>query len=166
LALDWEYHTLNGLPNIVSFLSSRLPNVKLSALEPSEHSFKPIISFPIEGLQWIESMFTFETEFGSGKGILRLFEGKDSDWECYMMYTALQGLRGREEAVGPQRPHGGKNSLISGTTRGNRFEKRQQKVSFTDQEPDVLVIGAGELAYVCPKNYNPSFPGFYMDDPG
>jgi hypothetical protein len=59
-------------------------------------------------------MFDFETNVGRGAGVVRLV-CDEGTWKEYMMYTALQELKGFEESVGVRRVHGGSNSLIGGT---------------------------------------------------
>jgi len=145
LALDWDFHTLHTLPTITSFLETRLEGCQFSSFRLAETGqFVPSASSPIEGLEWIESMFSFETKVGRGKGMLRLVQGEDGVYKAYMLYTSLQELKGFEENSGARRPHGGNNSLIGGLSNGNWFERRQKAREFNEEQPDVLVIGAGE----------------------
>jgi hypothetical protein len=147
LGLSWDFHTVHGLPNIIGFLQESLPRAKLSSFKLAEDGhFVPTTTNPIPELEWIEAMFTFESQVGSGKGMLRLVEGEDAAYRCYMFYTALQELKGVTETVSHHRPHGGNNSLGSGSIKGNWLEMRQQMVGFLTEDPNALIIGAGKLS--------------------
>ena len=61
-----------------------------------------------------------------------------------MIYTALQELRDGREIAGFRRPHGGNHSLKGGALEGNWYERRERQKEFLDEEPTVLVIGAGQ----------------------
>ena len=89
-------------------------------------------------------MFSFETKIGRGKGMIRLVQGEDGVYKGYMLHTSLQELKGFEEVSGARRPHGGNNSLAGGVKSGNWFERRQKAVEFEEEQPQVLIIGAGE----------------------
>lgn len=146
LALDWDFHTLHTLPVITSFLQPRIAACQLSNFKLAEsEQFAPTLSSPIEGLEWIESMFSFETTVGRGKGMLRLAQDDNGVYKGYMLYTALQELKGFEEISGSRRPHGGNNSLRGGVKMGNWFERRLRALEFAEEQPDVLIIGAGEF---------------------
>lgn len=78
VALDWDLHTLRGLPKIISFLSDRLSSLQLRSFKiVTDGQFAPSFSSPINGLRWIESMFTFESAVGRGRGMIRLAEDND-----------------------------------------------------------------------------------------
>lgn len=144
LALSWDFHTINGTPKIIEFLAPRLNSLEFRSLKAvTEGKFIPSIAKPVESLDWIESMFTFETAVGSGKGMLRLVK-ENSTWVAHMLYTSLQHLRGVEESVADHRPHGGNNSLKGGIISGSWFERRERQKEFVDEDPTVFIIGAGQ----------------------
>lgn len=146
LALDWELHTVHGLSNITTFVSNHLSNVQLKSFELSSdaESFPPSVVSPVEGLDWVQSMFSFKSKIGRGRGFLRLAQGSDGIYKAHMLYTALDALDGYEESIGPKRALGGKNSLEGGIMKGNWFERRQRKLDFIDEDPQVVIIGAGK----------------------
>ncbi|KAJ9625462.1 hypothetical protein H2204_010324 [Knufia peltigerae] len=145
LALEWDFHTLHTLPTITSFLQQHLPGCQFSNFKLAESGqFAPSASTPIEGLEWIESMFSFDTKIGRGKGMIRLVRGEDGIYKGYMLHTSLQELKGFEESSGARRPHGGNNSLTGGVKSGNWLERRQRAVEFQEDQPQVLIIGAGQ----------------------
>ena len=95
------------------------------------------------GFTWISSLFHFETRIGRGSGVLRLTQEKAGEWKAYSVYTTLQELKGFEEPLGTKRPYGTIESMPGGFSGGTWAERRQRKLDFLDEEPQVLVIGAG-----------------------
>ena len=145
LGLSWDFHTLRGTPNMVEFLHPLLLKANLHNLKLQEDGkFAPNKQEPIQGLEWVESMFTFDTAVGSGKGMIRLICLPNGVWKAHMIYTALQDLRDFKATSGDLRPHGGNNSLKGGAIEGNWYERRQRQKEFIDEEPTVLIIGAGQ----------------------
>lgn len=145
LAFEWDFHTIQGLEQLSKFLSKNIESTQPSHFKLSQSGkFAPTLSKPMDGLNWIESMFTFETKIARGSGVLRIVQGADGIWKGYMVYTVIKELKGFEENIGRRRPHGGNNSLLGGTIKGNWKERRDRQVDFMDDEPQVMVIGAGE----------------------
>jgi len=89
-------------------------------------------------------MFSFETKVGTGKGMVRLVCLPNGAWMAHMIYTALQELHCAKEIAGYNRPHGGNNSLKGGAVEGNWYERREHKKEFLDEQPAVLIVGAGQ----------------------
>ncbi|KAL1648803.1 hypothetical protein SLS58_001983 [Diplodia intermedia] len=145
LALSWDLRTVRGLDALKTYVGGAQPR---SALRPTAlaegGNFAPCTKTPVEGLEWVESMFEWETEVGRGKGMLRLVPD-GGGWKAYMLYTALQELKGFEDRVGVRRPHGGNNSLVGGAMKnGNWTERRERQIEFLDEEPQVVCVGAGQ----------------------
>ncbi|KAH0372796.1 FAD/NAD(P)-binding domain-containing protein, partial [Aureobasidium melanogenum] len=142
VALSWDLRTLHGLPAIISFLSPILSSINLRplSLASDDDAYAPSIVTPIPELDWVQSIFTFETSTGRGRGFLRLAQAADGDWKAHMLYTALDEIKGHEESTGARRAHGGQNSSIG----ANWFERRQTTYDFVDSEPTALIIGAGQ----------------------
>jgi cation diffusion facilitator CzcD-associated flavoprotein CzcO len=145
LAVDWEFHTKRGIKNIVDLLDGRLAKVGFRNLKAYESGqFAPKKETPIEDLEWVETMFTFETNVGAGKGMVRLVCLPNGVWKAHMIYTALQELHAAKEIAGYHRPHGGNNSLKGGAAEGNWYERRERQKEFLDEQPAVLIVGAGQ----------------------
>lgn len=149
LTFQWDFHTIHGLDKLIGFVGGSVEAVQPSNFKLHQSGkFAPRLTKPIDGMEWIESMFTFETKTGRGSGYLRIVQGPDGIWKGYMVYTVLKELKGFEETVGRRRAHGGNNSLLGGTVKGNWQERRDRQKEFVDEEPQVLIIGAGEEAKV------------------
>lgn len=145
LALTWDYRTIRGASKIAQFLEPVLSSARLHNLKLRDHGkFAPNMQEPIPDLEWVESMFEFDTAVGSGKGMIRLVCLPNGTWKAHMVYTALQDLHEFKEAAGDLRPHGGNNSLKGGAIEGNWYERRQRQKEFMDDEPAILIIGAGQ----------------------
>lgn len=145
LAVDWEFHTKRGVKNIIDFVDPRLAKVGFRNFKAYETGqFAPKTAKPIDDLEWVESMFSFETEVGTGKGMVRLVCLPNGAWMAHMIYTALQELHSAKEIAGFNRPHGGNNSLKGGAVEGNWYERRQRQKEFLDEQPAVLIVGAGQ----------------------
>ena len=144
LALSWDFRTIHGLEKISEYLSENITYTTPHGLKLRESGkFAPNFNSPSGGITWLESMFDFQTRAGSGSGMLRLVQDLDGSWKGCMMYTALQDLKDFKESTGLRRAHGGNNSLVGGTIKGNWLERRQRQVEFVDEEPTVLIVGAG-----------------------
>lgn len=153
LALQWDLRTIRGAEGIAAFLQEHQPTAQLSALKlQDEGRYRPSLHEPEKEagllLTWIVSMFFFETRVGRGVGVLRLTQENNSSnstgkWKAYAVYTSLQELKGFEEPLGPRRVYGTLNSMPGGSSKGTWLERRKRQVEFVDEEPQVLVVGAG-----------------------
>lgn len=145
LALDWEFHTRRGIAGIIDLLEPRIAKVGFRNLKAYESGqFAPRKETPIEDLEWVETMFSFETSVGTGKGMVRLVCLPSGQWKAHMIYTALQELHAAREIAGHFRPHGGNSSLKGGAAEGNWYERRERQKEFLDDQPAVLIVGAGQ----------------------
>jgi hypothetical protein len=146
LTLTWDFRTIRSVPRIIDFLAQNINDAGMTNLRlQKDGKFAPSFQTPIEGLEWVESMFHYETKVGRGKGFLRLAQGDDGAWKAHFISTSLQELIGHEDPIGPRRPHGGKSSLQGGMVKGNWQERRDRQKEFIDAEPDVFIVGAGKL---------------------
>ncbi|KAL2001313.1 hypothetical protein VTN02DRAFT_1913 [Thermoascus thermophilus] len=147
LALEWNLRTIQNLDRIQDFVRRNQPRAQLSAFRLQDSGkFQPSLETPVEGrLSWVVSMFFFETKVGRGTGMLRLTQdGPSGVWKAYAVYTSLQELKGFEEPLGPRRVYGTLDSMPGGSSKGTWAERRQRQKEFLDEEPTVLVVGAGQ----------------------
>ncbi|KAF2642957.1 putative flavin-containing monooxygenase YUCCA3 [Massarina eburnea CBS 473.64] len=146
LTLTWDLRTIRSGSKITEFLAQNIQATGLTnlRLEDEGKAYAPRFQYPLEGLEWCESMFHFETKSGRGKGFIRLAQGDDGAWKAHFISTSLQELKDHEEIAGHKRPHGGNNSLDGGVIKGNWQDRRDRKKEFLDEEPDVFIVGAGQ----------------------
>jgi hypothetical protein len=146
LALSWDFRTIRSLPTVIEYVQGNLARSQLGNVTlRTDGAFAPSVKQPLDGLEWVQSMFDFETKTGAGSGVIRLIQGSDGAWKAYAISTMLQELKDHREQIGHLRPHGGDNSLLGGSMKGNWSERRQRQAEFVDEEPTVLIIGAGKL---------------------
>ena len=100
---------MRGIDNLTDYIGKNIESAQISNLRLRQSGkFAPSVAKPIEGLEWIESMFDFESKSSRGFGMLRIVQGSDGVWKGYMIYTVLKELKGFEEQAGYRRAHGGK----------------------------------------------------------
>jgi cation diffusion facilitator CzcD-associated flavoprotein CzcO len=143
LALSWNLQTIGGADSIISELKAR-------AVDAAPDGFKidPARAAPRRvtraGTPAIEAIFRFETAQGRGSGILRLFpDAADGNrLKAWTLLTALDELKGFEEALGRSRPRG---QAYSRDFRGpNWLDLRREAAAYADRDPTVLVVGGGQ----------------------
>jgi cation diffusion facilitator CzcD-associated flavoprotein CzcO len=143
LALSWNLQTINGAEAI-------LPALQAGAIKASPGAFRidPDRAAPRQviraGTSAIEAIFRFETAQGRGSGILRLIPdaGDGNRLKAWTLLTALDELKGFEEAQGKSRPRG---EAYSRDFRGpNWLDLRTAAAQYADRDPSVLVVGGGQ----------------------
>ncbi len=92
------------------------------------------------GVTVTEGIFEFETQVGRCYGVVRL--PVDQPGKAWVFMTSLQELKGHEPAVGPRRPMGAAHSRFTGGD--NWADRREKEQAFTDRDPAVLIVGAGQ----------------------
>ncbi|GAB1318037.1 Putative flavin-containing protein [Madurella fahalii] len=148
LALAFSLRTLRGRAAIRAYLTS-LPAQALKGLQlevdgssafraPQVAGFRP--GGDVRGVGFFVKV---ENGVGTGRGVVRLVEsGGEGQWKIWTLYTALEELRGFEEARGPRREVGVQHGSVVG--RKNWEERRREEAEFGTEEPEVLIIGAGQ----------------------
>ncbi|GFF84489.1 hypothetical protein CNMCM6936_002393 [Aspergillus lentulus] len=145
LALDWDFHTIHTVSEIEQYISRNQSRARLTAFRLQQMGrFQPKIETPVEGLRWISSIFFFESRVGRGTGVLRLTQDGAGVWKAYSLYTSLQELKGFEEPLGLQRPEGTIESMPRNPSKENWLERRQRQLEFQNEDPTVLLVGAGQ----------------------
>jgi len=142
LAFSWTLQTKNGADAILSELKALAPRAA-----PRNFRIDPDRAAPRRvtraGTPAIEAIFEFETADGRGHGILRLIgdAGDGNRLKAWTLLTALEELKGFEEAQNATRPRG---QAYSRDFRGpNWLDQRNASAEYADRDPDVLVVGGG-----------------------
>src|ERR1700726_4091620 len=143
LALSWNLQTINGADAILSELKARAGGAVPRAfqIDPDRAAPRRVTR---AGTSSIETIFRFETLVGRGSGILRLIpDASDNNRpKAWTLLTALDELKGFEEALGTSRPRG---QAYSRDFRGpNWLDRRQAETEYAGRDPDVLVVGGGQ----------------------
>ncbi|KAK5662687.1 hypothetical protein OQA88_8603 [Cercophora sp. LCS_1] len=141
-ALSFDLRTFHGRGQIRTFLEKQchLTNVELDSSsdfrKPNLANFNP--TGKVDGIYFY---ITFTTKHGAGRGIARLVE-KDSAFKIWTFFTTLESLGDHPEARGGQRPNGVQHGGRPG--RKNWLDRRKEAQEVLDNEPAVLIIGAGQ----------------------
>jgi hypothetical protein len=142
LALSWNIQTISGADAILNDLKAHAGRAA-----PTGFHIDPDRAAPHKvtraGTTSIESIFKFETAAGRGSGMLRLIPdaGDNNRLKAWTLLTALDELKGHQEALGLARPRG---EAYSRDFRGpNWLDLRKADAEYGDRDPDVLVIGGG-----------------------
>ncbi|CAK7273883.1 hypothetical protein SEPCBS57363_005877 [Sporothrix epigloea] len=147
LAVSWDFRTVKGPDKIAAFLESSAKSGKQQltsfAVDTSKPQCAPVkSSLDVFGKHpCVMAYTTFSSSVGNGRGIVRLVY-IDSLWKIHTMYTTLYELTGFEEAVGARRPLGASHG--GGRSTKNWKEQRDEDFAFTNAEPVVLIVGAGQ----------------------
>ena len=134
LAFTWDLRSLHGIDQTIEVIGRVLPSVEASDFELDDDSAQIF-----DGM--LQATFRFTTGAGPARGVLRLVDltGTPVAW---VVYTSLEGLHAVPEPVGPLRAqgvdHGERRPL------DNWADRRAAEVEFTDADPVVLVLGAGQ----------------------
>jgi pyridine nucleotide-disulfide oxidoreductase len=132
LAGTWRIRTVSGIEAILRELkSAEARDFRIDpARTPPRHATRA-------GEGCVEAIFRFETNQGTGAGVLRL-----RDEKAWTLLTALDELKGHEENIGARRPKGWTYSREFGGP--NWLDLRKARAEFKSAEPAVLVVGGGQ----------------------
>lgn len=149
LGLSWDYHSLYGPDKIVSFLKSTPNGSRVISIDvdSSNATRKPsIAAVDFKGqVNGVASFLTVETDVGRGRGLVRLLQDTQDNnkWKAFTLFTAMHELKGYEETIGSNRPHGVDHGDHPG--RKNWQERRFATENYEGElEPTVLILGAGQ----------------------
>jgi Flavin-binding monooxygenase-like len=139
LALTWNITPHEGRSTIVSGLIAAQKSAQMGSLEIAD-GHTPPRRVRRAGEAVIESIFSFETVYGRGLGVVRLLESQPE--KAWVLMTSLQEIKGHEAPIGSRRPSGAAYSREFGGM--NWQDRRNREQAFEDREPAVLIIGAGQ----------------------
>lgn len=137
LAFSGDLRSLHGRKMIDSLIVSAVDQkVHGERLDPST---VPVFVPNLTHLPTIQLLFRLETRLGHIRGVARLVR-EDGGWRARNILTALDSLAGHEPTVGDRRPHG---TPIEREGPEYWTARRARELDCHDDDPDVLVIGAG-----------------------
>jgi putative flavoprotein involved in K+ transport len=138
-ALTWDLTGMHGSDDIADVLRTALPEVGMHDVALDDH-------YEVrrnEGGQ-IEAMYTFSTDVGIGRGVVRLVE-EDGVWRAALISTLLDALKDHpfhtvtiDDVSLPQF-----NVAAEPGRRRSTAELAEERRNFTAAEPEVLIIGGG-----------------------
>ncbi|KAI9894037.1 MAG: hypothetical protein M1814_004807 [Vezdaea aestivalis] len=152
LGLSWDFRCLKGPKAISSFFANSESGCRIEqyALDESSPLRIPTTT-PMDGsgrITCVQAFFTFASNVGHGRGIVRLGHDQDDRWKAFTLYTKLEALLDHAEKTLSNRPLGVDHGSNPG--RKNWQERRTQEQKFDDGiEPVVLIIGCGQGGLCC-----------------
>ncbi|MGZ3218050.1 NAD(P)-binding domain-containing protein [Paracoccus sp. T5] len=133
VSFTWNIRTMEGRDQVAKMLRAQLGHIRPTGwlLDPSE--------VPGEEDGVITAWFQFETAVGRGYGLVRLRDGR-----IWTLLTALQELKGHEEAKGFNRPMGARHG--AGKNRPSWREEREAEAAELGyaRQPHTVIIGGGQ----------------------
>jgi putative flavoprotein involved in K+ transport len=143
LAFTWHIRTVNGPSEIKDMVKETAINSGAKSLKIAQHRTPPRVVDRGDTV-CIEAFIEFKTKTGPASGILRLVpdSGSPDGVKAWVLLTSLEEISGHEEAIGEHRPSGENYSRTFGDD--NWLDLRNKSKAYSDHEPAVLVIGAGQ----------------------
>jgi putative flavoprotein involved in K+ transport len=135
LGFEWDFRNFVGRESFVDVLAGD------AALRGARDvSLRTGGATPAFELDNVIAFFTFATDTGRCTGFVRLTPG-EAGWTAINFYTQLDEIHGHPESVGARRPVG----RVHAVTPGRRYwsEQRAAELEFGEQDPAVVVVGAG-----------------------
>ncbi|TAQ84823.1 hypothetical protein B7494_g6857 [Chlorociboria aeruginascens] len=141
LCLSWDFHTLEGPQKIIDLLKGKDGlRIKSFAIDQTTAIHSPTTSV-VDQVNVVQSFLTVDTDIGHGTGLVRLVD-ENGTWKVYTLFTTLKELKGHEESVKKRRPLGVQHG--TNTSRGNWVDNRRAEENYGNDEPTVLIVGAGQ----------------------
>ena len=140
LALTWDLGTFHGHAAITGLLESNLEAAEPSNFE-ADSGYAPRAVVGDDGTT-IEAFYLFETPTAWCRGVVKLVE-VDGAWRAASVMTGVEDVKGHERAVGERRPTGPRH-LADASSKRNWKDRRDESRTYSDRDPDVVVIGAGQ----------------------
>jgi cation diffusion facilitator CzcD-associated flavoprotein CzcO len=152
LAFTWRLQTKSGAAAIEAALAPTLARTRPRNFHiPAERSAPRRVRRA--GVDCIEAIFEFETDFGHANGVVRLVEDStDGAWRAWTLLTTLEELHGYPDGRPPalsdaerfSRDFGGENWL----------DQRRKAATYADHDPAVLVVGGGQAGLAVAARLN------------
>ena len=131
VSFTWNIVTMEGRRQIEAMLKATL-----SRTAPSNWQLEGEAS-QADGVT--EGWFTFETGVATGKGLLRLKDGK-----AWTLLTTMVALKGHEEPAGPRRAMGAEHGVHKGRKNWAEMQAEEQAELGVKTQPYCLIIGGGQ----------------------
>ncbi|GJJ11303.1 hypothetical protein Clacol_005535 [Clathrus columnatus] len=140
LALTWDFNTLFRINNVRKMLEARLAKTQITNIRLAEHRDLAPTFVTSSPLLFVNVPFNFQTAAGDCIGIAKLVpltSLNSVEWKVYILFTNLDQIKGHPDKIGPNR----KKEPIP-----NFIRERQKEMAFRDEDPRVIIIGAGHAA--------------------
>ncbi len=129
---------MHGADDIVDVVKPALDEVGFGDLELDE-------SWPVTfNRRYVEAIYRFRTRVSVGRGVVKLVE-EDGEWRAWVVSTSLEGLRDFPEpvvSIDDAASEANNSPSVPGARR-SLDEERAERRAYRDEDPSVLIIGAG-----------------------
>ena len=103
----------------------------------------PKLSHPFPDVTFLVTHFNFSTIHGTASGVVNLvYDSHNTAWRAFTCLTLLEGIHDHPHRVGAKRIRGVHNEKVS------YDERRAEQARFDQEDPDVLIVGAGHNGLV------------------
>lgn len=140
VAFTWDYRQAVGSQQIVDLLLSVVDDIAPSNFRLSTEWPEPGLVGYEEPLL-LEFFMEFDTAVGGGTAIVRGIPDTTSPYgfRAFKLFTRLDTLRGFE----PGEAYSGGRGFEAKHQKQNWLQNRDQRQSYSDREPEVLIVGGG-----------------------
>ncbi|MFJ9390820.1 FAD-dependent oxidoreductase [Nocardioides sp. NPDC101246] len=141
-ALTWDLVAMHGADDIVEGIATARKLAGFGDLRLDE-------SWPVSfNGTYIEAIYHFGTEVSTGRGVVRLVQEDDGAWRSWIVSTSLETLRDFPEPVvsiddAAKDEHNAPTAPVEPGGRRSLTEVRAERAEYRDDDPSVLIIGAG-----------------------
>ncbi|KAL4968476.1 flavin-containing monooxygenase [Aspergillus stella-maris] len=98
VSFSWDIACHNGSEDISTYLTSSASGFSDAKIDQPGALLQPHLA-DLGGMRFIQAGFGFKTNFGNGRGVLRLANTGPDEWKAWTVFTVLEGLDGQEERV-------------------------------------------------------------------
>jgi cation diffusion facilitator CzcD-associated flavoprotein CzcO len=138
--ISWDMATFSGSQKLSGELFQRARKVKAAGFEIASELLPPRTNLVAE-VEVVEAIFRFNTIHGPGLGVARLLpsRGDDALPKAWTISTVLdidkivEAMLQANEPASHERDFG----------KSGWIERRRSEISFSERDPDVLVVGGG-----------------------
>ena len=140
--ISWSFATISGGDRLVDELLRRCCEVGACGFELAPERHAPRMN-TVAGEEVVEAVLKFQTNIGSCVGVVRFqpSAGNNSGLpKAWSLMTAIESIKGANTG---SEPSPDELNHERSTTKTNWLDRRQFEQSYTDREPDVLIVGGG-----------------------
>lgn len=127
VTFSWDMRALNGASKISQYILQDGHGIEALRVSANIH-FQPTLK-EMGPMSWLESGIDFETTIGAGRGIIRLANTAIGEWKGWIMFTALEQLKGHP-----------RNSIKDGS---RSHEQRNARLDADKSAPPAVVVIGG-----------------------
>ncbi|KAJ8073190.1 hypothetical protein PM082_020059 [Marasmius tenuissimus] len=133
LTFTWNMRTFVGKERIRQFLLDRVAGTTFTDFKLKQVQLQK----PQPDIVWIMGVFQLKNDAGSSSGVFRLVPMPDGRWKAFTIFTTLNQLAASPYQIGALR----RREPVPGV---QWLNARHKEAQFEDQDPAVLIIGAGQ----------------------